>query len=103
MAKIKQLESEIKGLLERYPQLRESNEKLYGAYLWKHGIGDDSVVAFFSNFLSYKVSTFASVTRTRRKLVEKYPELGPSTEKREEWKERQYEMSDYAKGREYIG
>ena len=100
MAKIKQLESEIKGLLERYPQLRESNEKLYGAYLWNHGIRNVAVSDFFANFLNYKVSTFASVTRTRRKLVEKFPELSPSDAKKREWLDHQYEMSDYATGRE---
>ena len=98
---IKRLEAEVREILTNYPEARDSNEKLYARYLSNHGIRNVAVSDFFANFLNYKVSTFASVTRTRRKLVEKFPELSPSDAKKREWLDHQYEMSDYAKGRDY--
>lgn len=106
MSKMKTLEKEIHALLLSKPETRDSNETLYAYYLHQHLVYSDpvSVVAFFLDFRKYReegISSFESVTRCRRKLVEKYPQLAPSKEVQEKRKERQMDMWDYAKGRDF--
>ena len=91
-------------ILERDPEARDSNERLYEKYLLSqplHYFGDTSVTEFFRNFKKYGISSFESVTRARRKIVEKHPELGASPEVQEKRHEQQCDMWDYAKGRDF--
>ena len=95
---IKTLEQEVREILTDNPKARDSNEYLYGIYLAKHGISIQSVNSFFMGFAKYDVSSFESVTRARRKIVEHDPSLGASEEVKQMRLERQYGMFDYAKG-----
>ena len=96
---IKTLEQEVREILESNPKARDSNEYLYGFYLAKHGISIQSVNSFFMGFSKFGVSSFESVTRARRKIVEKNPALGASDEVRQIRTERQFDMWDYGKDR----
>ena len=96
---IKTLEEEVREILIGYPKSRDSNEYLYGTYLAKHGITIQSVNSFFMGFEKLGVSSFESVTRARRKIVEKDPSLGASDEVKQMRLERQFDMWDYAKDR----
>ena len=96
---IKTLEEEVREILIGYPKSRDSNEYLYGKYLAKHGITIQSVNSFFMGFEKLGVSSFESVTRARRKIVEKDPSLGASDEVKQMRLERQFDMWDYAKDR----
>ena len=93
------LEQEVRQILEEHPKARDSNEYLYGIYLAKHGVSIQSVNSFFMGFDRFKVSSFESVTRARRKIVEKDPSLGASEDVQQIRLERQFDMWDYGKGR----
>lgn len=95
----KTLETEIREILESKPDTRDSNELLYGVYLAKHGVTMPSVKSFFMDFPRYGVSSFESVTRARRKIVEKNPKLGASEAVKQIRLEREFDMWDYAKER----
>lgn len=103
MSKMLTLENEIHSLLIRYPETRDSNEKLYAYYLMSHRteFNVPDVIDFFLGFKKYKVSSFESVTRCRRKIVEKHPELGASPAVQEKRQEQQFDIWDYAKGRDF--
>ena len=93
------LEQEVRQILVDNPKARDSNEYLYGVYLAKHGVSIQSVNSFFMGFDRFKVSSFESVTRARRKIVEKDPSLGASDDVRQMRLERQFDMWDYGKDR----
>lgn len=98
MGEFRTLKAEVRDLLEKYPVTRDSDEKLYGAYLARHGISAITVSYFFNNFNKYDVSDFESVTRMRRKIVEEDPSLGPSEKIKELRYERQVDIYDFMKG-----
>ena len=98
--KLKTLKAEVKEILEKYPPARDSNAKLYGVYLGRHGISTISIANFYDNFNKYNVSDFESVTRMRRKLVEENPNLGPSKEVKEKRYEKEVDFYDFIKGRD---
>lgn len=100
MEPLKTLKSEVKYILTEYPDSRDSDEKLYAAYLARHGITTISVSFFFNNFSQYKVSDFESVTRMRRKIVEENPSLKPRKEIEELRYGRQVDFYDFIKGRD---
>ena len=94
---LKTLQAEIKEILTKYEKTRDSNELLYGRYLQNHGVTMVTVNTFFNRFTDYKVASFESVTRCRRKIVEQNPELGASSEVQELRDERQLEFFGYSK------
>lgn len=96
---LKTLQAEVKSILTDYPKTRDSNELLYGRYLQNHGVTMVTVNTFFNRFTDYKVASFESVTRCRRKIAEEHPELGASPEVQELRDERQLEMFGFSKGR----
>lgn len=98
MEELKTLKAEIRYILTNYPDARDSDEKLYAAYLARHGVTTISVTYFLNNFNKYKVSDFESVTRMRRKLVEENPELKPSKQIEELRYGRQVDFYDFIKG-----
>ena len=99
MLGLKTLKAEIRFILENHPETRDSNEKLYAAYLSRHGIGAISMVYFLTHFSEYDVSDFESVTRCRRKIVEEEPQFGPSEKIKELRYEKQVDIYDFIKGR----
>lgn len=96
---LRTLKEEIRFLLEKHPETRDSDEKLYAGYLQRHGIRTVSVIEFLIHFNDYDVSDFESVTRCRRKLVEENPELAPSERVRNLRTERQLDFLDLARGK----
>lgn len=94
--KIKTLEATIEALLRKYPKLRGNDRKLYLAYLWKKGYPLDVTIKDFFNDDTYP--SYESVTRCRRKLQERFPELLPEKEIREERKRNKERYLDYARG-----
>ena len=94
---LKTLQAEIKEILTKYEKTRDSNELLYGRYLQNHGVTMVTVNTFFNRFTDYKVASFESVTRCRRKIVEQNPELGASSEVQKLRDERQLEFFGYSK------
>ena len=100
MSGLRTLKSEVEWLLANYPDMRDSDEKLYAGYLSRHGITTISVASFLNNFNEYDVSDFESVTRCRRKLVEENPALAPSKKIQALRDERQVEFFDFVKGRD---
>lgn len=99
MTNIKRLEDEVREILLKVPETRNSNEVLYAEYLERHGVDCTSVQWFFKAFPRFGVCAFESVTRVRRKIVEKTPELGASGTVKQARKELEYDMWDYAKER----
>lgn len=75
---LKKLQAEIEHILRNYPATRDSDEVLYANYLARHRVTTVSVAQFLNHFKDYGVSDFESVTRTRRKIVTKHPELAPA-------------------------
>lgn len=97
MEEFKTLKAEVQFILTKYPASRDSDEKLYAAYLARHGITTLSVAYFLNNFNQYKVSDFESVTRMRRKIVEQNPSLGPSEKVKSLRQERQLDFYEFIK------
>lgn len=78
MNDLKTVLAEVEYILRTYPETRDSDEKLYATYLARHKVTTVSVAEFLNNFKKYNVSDFESVTRLRRKVVTKNPELAPA-------------------------
>lgn len=91
------LESEVELLLCEFEKTRADDMALYAMYLNKHEV---DLVRVFNN-RGYRImkgiSTFESVSRCRRKLQEKYPELKPSEESLAIRKEQEKVFKEYAR------
>lgn len=69
----KQVEAEVKEILTEKPETRSNDHLLYEEYVWRH-----TRVAFYKAFIGYKelgLPCFESVSRARRKVQSKHPEL----------------------------
>lgn len=93
--KIKTLESTVEALLRKYPKLRGNDRKLYLAYLWKKEYDLNVSIKDFFNDDTYP--SYESVTRCRRKLQERHPELLPEKTVRDERKKNEERYLDYAR------
>lgn len=99
------LEDEIKQILIDDPRTRNDDMYLYLTYFEKKvkdvGVANN-VDAFYTCFhesmirKSYKIATFAAVTRCRRKIQEKCPELASERAKKARAKKEE-EFKDYAR------
>lgn len=70
-------ESVVKDLLTNNPTYRDSDALLYLAVLEKFGYDTNKPISYyFSNNSNYP--RYGTITRTRRKVQECYPELAPS-------------------------
>lgn len=84
---IKNIKSEVRRLLEKFPHLRDSDNKLI-ATIWGKELGADkskqtSTYCFLEAFASGKHTSPESVRRCRQLIQEQHPELrGLSYKKR---------------------
>lgn len=79
MERLKNIESIVEKILERKEEARENDDLLY-VYVCEYfhrGASSMSVKTFFSARNTIGCPNFASVTRARRKVFEKRPELKP--------------------------
>ncbi len=101
MEKLKNVESRVKVLLEKYPETRNNDFQLSSKYYWFF-MNFDFTKPFFNvleNEKELDLTPFESITRARRKLQEKHKELQAVKEVKEKRKEREKEFKEYAKGK----
>ena len=84
------MKDNVKALLERFPQCRESY-KLLLFYYW-HYI--DGMISVLPSQLTGKLSSPESITRTFRKVVSDNPRLQPTAKTK---KQRDQQLRRYAK------
>ena len=91
--KIKNREFVVTDMLTRYPKARD-NDSLLLAYVWmyqaggKNYISDITMWDFVMDFIGKRFAEVEPITRCRRKLQEKHPELrGELYEQRHQMKE----------------
>lgn len=81
----KELYNRVKSLLQRDPRLREADSALMARVWWNDLITlgydptDMSAPDFFIKLADKKVSSYESITRARRKVMEECPELRGTT------------------------
>lgn len=90
-------EEQVKEILMKYPETRGSDGKLYSIYLKKNMVGTPNVFLFFDNFASYGVAQMETVSRCRRKLQAKYPDLQADELVKNRRKEAQITFIDWSK------
>lgn len=88
---------QVKEILTQYPVTRDDDMKLYGVFLWKSGLisKDETFYQVCGSAKSRKLPTYEGVTRSRRKVQEKEPEL-----RGKRYAERKHEEDEY---RDYYG
>lgn len=102
MENLKTLENEIIKILKKIPEARNSDMILYYEYCLQNWVREYEMWRVFkcSDFRKQKnVSVFESVSRARRKVQEKYPELRSTEEVENFRKEKEEEFIKYAKGK----
>lgn len=72
--KIISIMDRVKELLEKYPHLRDSDNKLV-ANIWNQEKQDTDAFGFLQLYADGKITPADSITRARRKLQELHPEL----------------------------
>ena len=94
------LENVVKEVLESDPTTREDNFKLYAKVVMKVcGIkNSDSFIEVMFNHSQYDLPPMESVTRTRRAVVNKFPELNSSAKVKDFRKSQKKEYVEYSKG-----
>ena len=77
MSEFSKIEDQIKDILEKYPDCRNSDNILYSVYLSRVNpeVNSVSVSDFYKYFNDYNVPRFESIARIRRKVQSEYPEL----------------------------
>ena len=81
----KEVFKRIKNLLQKDPRLRESDAVLMARVWWNDLIEkgmnptEISVTDFFTLMVDKKLSSYESITRGRRKIMEECPELRGTT------------------------
>ncbi len=74
--KQKQVEKTVKAILTERPQTRDDDHFLYYQYAWYNGRTDvRSFAAIFVFYKLYGLPSFESVSRARRRVQQKCPEL----------------------------
>ena len=93
--KLKVLENAVDEVLERDPSTREDDFLLINEVYKHFGIDTNNNMAFLlRNHLFYRLPSFESITRARRKVVEKKPYLRGNEKKR---KETELEYREYSR------
>lgn len=105
--KLETLEKKIQYILKNNETARADDMALYADYVFREvkdlGLGIGWLVKVFSDRrfrLERGISSMESVSRCRRKLQEKYPELRPSDFVLELRKEEEKKFKAYAKGKQ---
>lgn len=75
MAKLNKVEGLVKGILVESPEARDDDDILYMKVVEKYGLGEIPVKAFLKCRRTYRIPSYESVGRCRRKLQEKYEEF----------------------------
>jgi len=73
MTRLETIENKVKIILLEYPDTRDSDKALYSAYCLKYR--PDMALMTFRELMSTELPNYESVTRARRKLQVKCPEL----------------------------
>lgn len=98
MKKIKTIEDNVRYVLEKYPQTRGDDFQLVGT-VWITGYGLYAALSWTHVFGCHKelgLPSWGSITRARRKLQEKNPELRADKEVEEIRMNEQAEYIGYA-------
>lgn len=95
MGRISKWEKIVKPILEEYPAARSDDRVLYYWILKKMGF--DLSVSVSRFLLSEGSPNYETVTRVRRKLQEKYPELSEPSNVQKMRDNAQEEFLDYAR------
>lgn len=99
MKNIRQTTAVVKEMLEQFSDTRDNDNYLY--YEVCNTLNPDVLKKPFGEVLSFMsgfgIPPFESVTRARRKVQSKYPELAGSEIARKERSEREIEIRKYAK------
>lgn len=89
----------VEKTLRAIPETRESDHKLLYAVYRKMGMDkDESFKNVIRGIMDGKYPSMASVTRAKRKAVEKYPELDCSAQVREKRNELEKQYKAFARG-----
>lgn len=93
--KIRDLENVVSEVLERDPSTRNDNFFLINEVYKSLGVDTNNNMAFLlRNHLFYKLPSFESITRARRKVLEKRPYLKGNEDIR---KEMELEYREYSR------
>ena len=85
MAKLEAVARTVRGILERCPEARDSDDLLYCKIINIYGAGTMDVLEFFRRRKSMGIPSFETVRRSRQKVQEEHPELkGTRAEERAE-------------------
>lgn len=97
--KIDNVEKLVKQALERNKSAREDDHLLYieVVYIIDPGLVNVNFMMNFKNARQLGLPPFESVSRARRKLQEKYPELRATSKVENARKEKQMEFEEYSK------
>lgn len=93
--RIRDLENVVSEVLEKYPSTRNDNFFLINEVYKSLGVDTNNNMAFLlRNHLFYKLPSFESITRARRKVLEKKPYLKGNEDIR---KEMEIEYREYSR------
>lgn len=97
--KIDNVENLVKQALIKNKSARDDDHLLYieVVYIIDPGLVNVNFVMNFKNARQLGLPPFESVSRARRKLQEKYPELRATTKVENARKEKQMEFEEYSK------
>lgn len=98
MSRISRYENTVMYVLRRYVQTRADDKLLY--YWVLHEEGFHTNVSLERYLLSDEYPNYDSITRIRRKLQEKYPELRPAKNEQIRREEAEQDFRAYARGEE---
>lgn len=95
---MKKVEEVVEYVLRETKETRDSDTKLIYAVFRNMGVYKDESFASVSNkILSKQLPSYASITRAKRKVVEKHPELDCSKKVREMRNEQEEMFKAYAR------
>lgn len=99
MSRISRYENIVLFVLRKYECARNDDKYLYYCVLREEHFNTDISL---ENFLLYNIAfpNYDSVTRVRRKLQEKYPELRPTKNEQIRREEAEEDFRRYARGEE---
>lgn len=98
MSRISRYENTVMYVLRRYAQTRADDKLLYFWVLREEGFSTG--ISLEQYLLSEGFPNYDSITRVRRKLQEKYPELRPAKNEQIRREEAEEDFRAYARGEE---
>ena len=77
LKQILKVQEQVKILLETYPKLRDNDVRLVASYYYNNisNINQMSAIDFLQIMVNGNLPSPDTITRARRKIQEKYPEL----------------------------